>query len=462
MRFRSQPVAEHEEVPLADGGRWDDTIAAFEARHASSLRRRADDGIQAYVVCVAVGMYAEVSESQRAEMLALVSAQGDTLRGHASVRVPLPHPRTLLGSGQCKALAEAARACGADTLVLDAELSPSQMRNVEDLAGMPVRDRESVILNVFLRHARSRRARVQVKVAQLEYLRPRIRGLGLEMDQQAGGLMRARGPGETASELLARRLDGRLAELRGVLKKLQRSAHEQRRRRSRAKTIALVGYTNAGKTSLMNALTGAGLSARDVPFETLDTTSRCLTRHGGDVVLSDTVGFIRRLPERLMASFESTLAEAAHADLLLMVVDASDPEWAEHLDMSEDILERLGASETPCFYVFTKADKDVQLSPRQLANITRDHDAMLLATTNARAVAELKQRVLLAVQGHVAEEIFVRYEHAATHALIQRTCRVFDTKAEDEGLRYRLSAPREALDAVQRSDEKASSERDDQ
>ena len=168
---------------------------------------------------------------------------------------------------------------------------------------MPVCDREAVILNVFLRHARTRRAKIQVEIAQLEYLRPRIRGVGLDMDQQTGGMPNARGPGETASELLARKLDDRLLQLQKTLRKLTTSSETQREKRSDCKRIVLVGYTNAGKTSLMNALASTELSARGRPFETLDTTSRCLTRHGGDVIISDTVGVIRRLPPRLLASF---------------------------------------------------------------------------------------------------------------------------------------------------------------
>src|SRR5690606_24589381 len=165
------------------------------------------------------------------------------------------------------------------------------------------------ILNVFERNAATRRARAQVEIAHLEYLRPRIRGIGLNMDQQMGGSNKARGPGETASELLARQLDGRIAELRRRLEQLKRSDASGRKHRAGTSRVVLVGYTNAGKTSLMNALTHAGLSAKDRPFETLDTTSRRLSSHGGDVLLSDSVGFIRRLPERLFASFESTLAE---------------------------------------------------------------------------------------------------------------------------------------------------------
>lgn len=175
-------------------------------------------------------------------------------------------------------------------LVLDAELTPSQMRNLEDLAGIPICDREGVILNVFLKHASTRRSRVQVEMAQLEYLRPRIRGVGIDMDQQIGGMVGSRGPGETASELLARKLDGRMAELKKLQLKFRRSEQQQRQQRGDCQRIVLVGYTNAGKTSLMNALTAETLSARDRPFETLDTTSRSLSRHGQKVLISDTVG----------------------------------------------------------------------------------------------------------------------------------------------------------------------------
>ena len=295
--------------------------------------------------------------AQLEEITGLVEAQGDRVVGRDVHRVHKPDPRTLIGPGVAQRIGEVARGEGADLLVVDAELSPSQTRNVEDASGLPVCDREAVILNVFERHAATPRARIQVEIAHLQYLRPRIRGIGLNMDQQAGGIMGSRGSGETASELFARRLDGRLADLRRRLTRLKEADRVQRRRRANCQRIVLVGYTNAGKTSLMNGLSSTDLPVRDRPFETLDTTSRCLTRHGGDVLLSDSVGFIRRLPDRLLASFESTLAEAIEASLLLVVVDASDPERAEHLRTTDQILERLGASDVPRFVVFNKADK---------------------------------------------------------------------------------------------------------
>ncbi|MFT5353362.1 MAG: GTP-binding protein HflX [Polyangiales bacterium] len=440
MKFSSEALEEHVEVPVADGGRWEDVIAEFDRRHATAAPRSADERSAVYVVCVGVGRRAEIGRGQRDEIVSLVRAQGDAVVGDERLRVIEANPRTLLGRGACEAVSKRARALGADTVVLDAELSPSQMRNLEDALGMPVRDRESVILNVFLRHARTRRARIQIEVAQLEYLRPRIRGLGLQMDQQAGGLMKARGPGETASELLARRLDGRLVELRRALKKLQRSALEQRRGRTGAKSVALVGYTNAGKTSLMNALTRAELSARNVPFETLDVTSRSLTRRGGDVVLSDTVGFIRHLPERLMASFESTLAEVTRADLLVIVIDASDPEWDLHLDTCEEVLARLDAGDIPRFYVFNKADKRSALTPRQAENLSAEHGYVSLCSHDAGAIAALKRTLIRRVQTAKESEIYVAYENNVALTAVYKRCRVLRADAKPSGLLFTVQA----------------------
>ena len=307
LKFNSKPVSEHSEVPLADDGALETLAQTWRARGAP-VEVSDGEGSACYVVSVGADRDPIARAAQLAEILALVRHQGGRVVGQELCDIAEPNPRTLLGKGTARAIAERARQHGATMLVLDAELTPSQTRNLEDEAGIAICDREAIILNVFLRHARTRRAKIQVEIAQLEYLRPRIRGVGLDMDQQTGGNKNARGPGETASELMARKLDGRLKELRNSLESCETSSLTQRKQRSDCQRIALVGYTNAGKTSLMNALTGAGLVARDRPFETLDTTSRCLTRHGGGVVVSDTVGFIRRLPERLLASFASTLA----------------------------------------------------------------------------------------------------------------------------------------------------------
>jgi GTP-binding protein HflX len=442
LKFSSRAISEHAEVPLADDGRWEKLVERWDARQTPDLLA-SEEGSACFVVSVGSVRDPQVRSAQMAEIVALIRSTGRRVVGQEICHLVNPNPRTLLGTGTAEALGLRARAAGATMLVLDAELSPSQMRNLEDVARIPICDREAIILNVFFRHARTRRAKIQIEIAQLEYLRPRIRGVGLDMDQQTGGMTKARGPGETASELLARKLDGRLEELKKALKRLERSAHTQRRQRSECKRIVLVGYTNAGKTSLMNALTSAELSARDMPFETLDTTSRCLTRHGGEVLISDTVGFIRRFPDRLLASFESTLTEIVEATLLVVVVDVSDYEKDLQLETTLKLIEKLGAAATPRFYVFNKVDR---MSPvpaeDQLARLAQGHPWAAISTRDARAVAELEQALLRAVRPD-EEQLATFVPYAATQALamVYAKCRVVDSVAEDEGLRVRLAGP---------------------
>jgi GTPase len=442
--FTSKAIAEHAEVPLGDDGRWEALVDRWTTRSWAEGTPTGESA--SYVASIGRGDDPDVRAAQLAEILSLVCSQGARVVGHEICMLSEPNPRTLLGKGTAEALAARARASGATMLVLDAELTPSQARNLEDTAGIPVCDREAVILNVFLRHARTRRARIQIELAQLEYLRPRIRGVGLDMDQQTGGSARARGPGETASELLARKLDARLDALKKALRHLETSAATQRRQRAACKRISLVGYTNAGKTSLMNALTAADLSARDRPFETLDTTSRCLTRHGGDVIVSDTVGFIRRLPERLLASFESTLADVTEASLLVVVADASDPELDLHLQTTRSILERVGAGAVPRFYVFNKVDRLGGTSPRDYASRSDGHPWAALCTTDREAVARFEAELLSAVRASEVElTVFVPYGAAEAMALVYGKCRVLESVASEGGLTFRLVGSRSVI-----------------
>ncbi len=441
MKFSSKPVAEHAEVPLADEGQLEQLVASFEARRSAAATTPAQ--ATCYVASVGAERDPLVRSAQLAEILALVRSQGGQIVGHEICHLSAPHPRTLLGRGLAEDLAARARGSGASMLVLDAELSPSQMRNLEDVAGIAVCDREAVILNVFLRHARTRRAKIQVEIAQLEYLRPRIRGVGLDMDQQTGGQKAARGPGETASELLARKLDGRLAELKKALRRMETAARTQRQGRAECRSLVLVGYTNAGKTSLMNALTAAELSARDMPFETLDTTSRCLTRHGGEVVLSDTVGFIRRLPTRLLASFESTLAEIVDADLLVIVVDVSDHEREAHVQTTLELIDKLGAGAAPRFFVFNKADRLPSApSVGELDRLSGGRPWALLSSSDRASVRALEAALLGAVRSH-SEEVTAFVPYSAIEALpfIYAHCRVLHSVASEAGLTLQLQGP---------------------
>jgi GTP-binding protein HflX len=458
MKFHSKPIEEHDEVPLADDGQWEQQVAHWQQHEAGSAP--AADGQNAcYVVSVGNWRESTHEQAQLAEILALVQAQGDRVVGHETYRLRRLEPRTYLGSGTCEAIAARAKAAGADMLVLDAELSPSQTRNLEDVVGLAVCDREAVILNVFLRHAKTRKARIQVEIAHLEYLRPRIRGIGLNMDQQAGGMTKARGPGETGSELLARQLDDRLIELRRQSAKLERAGETQRSGRESARRIALVGYTNAGKTSLMNALTEAGLSARDMPFETLDTTSRALTRHGGDVLISDTVGFIRRLPTRLLASFESTLAEIREASLLAMVVDLSDPEWTMHLDTTEAMLARLEATEIPRFYIFNKLDRVAEVpSVEQLRERSKGHELMVLSAHDEAAVARLETALIAAARRTDRRvQLFVPYAGGDVIASVYASCRVLAAEATELGMEFTIEAADEVVARLERASKKVQS-----
>lgn len=457
MRFHSKPIEEHAEVPLADDGRLEELISDWTDRR--SERRAADSGNACYVLSVCRRAEIDAAPAQLAEITSLVGAQGDRVVGAESHLLTKPDARTFIRSGVAARIAARARELGADMLVLDAELSPSQTRNLEDATGLPICDREAVILNVFARHATTRRARMQVEIAHLEYLRPRIRGVGLNMDQQTGGMTKARGPGETASELLARRMDERLSHLRRGLARLKQSDSAQRKRRAGSARVALVGYTNAGKTSLMNALTSEQLSARDRPFETLDTTSRALTRHAGDILISDTVGFIRRLPERLFASFESTLAEVSEASLLLVTVDVSDPEAAQQLETTETILDKLGARHIERLLIFNKVDRLTQpIEAERLAALSKGRPHLALSSHDAAAVVALRERILAQVRGHHRQrEVFIPYALSALSARVYARCRVLRATATPNGTQFVIEGEAHVVDDIARAARRARS-----
>jgi GTP-binding protein HflX len=452
MKIHSKPIDEHAEVPLADDGRWEEIVAHWQRREAP--RSAAASGSNAcYVLSVQHRGDASDPQAQLAEIASLVRTQGDRVVGTELHQLHRPDPRTLVRSGIAHRIGTTARDAGADLLVVDAELTPSQTRNLEDAAGMSVADREAVILNVFERHAKTPRARAQVELAHLEYLRPRIRGIGLDMDQQAGGVMGSRGSGDTASELLARRLDDRLTELRRRLEQIKRADAGRRRQRAQAFRVALTGYTNAGKTSLMNALCRSELSVRDRPFETLDTTTRCLTRHGGDVLLSDTVGFIRRLPDRLFASFESTLAEIGEASLLLVVLDVSDPEREEHLRLIETVLGRLAAAALPRLVVFNKSDRlDTAFAAGELARLAGGRTHQMVSAHDPRAVDGLREAILTAARArHAVREVFVPYERGELCGRIYAQCRVLRSRATPRGTQLLIEGSPSTVEQLARA-----------
>ncbi|MEO0019031.1 MAG: GTPase HflX [candidate division WOR-3 bacterium] len=293
------------------------------------------------------------------ELAALVKTAGGTVvEKLIQVRSRL-EPATLIGKGKAEEIKELCRKYAIDLVVFEDELTPTQLRNLEDIIGVRVIDRAAVILDIFAIHARTAEAKAQVELAQLEYIKTRLTGLGVEMSRLGGGIG-TRGPGETKLEVDRRRIEQRITVLRRELARIERERQLQRRRRSSIWQIALVGYTNAGKTTLFNRLTGADAKVSDQLFATLDATTRLFPLHPEfEAVLTDTVGFIRNLPLQLVASFRSTLAEINEADLILHVADVTEPQVESQIDTVKETLTAIGAGEKPTILVFNKIDRAV-------------------------------------------------------------------------------------------------------
>jgi len=298
------------------------------------------------------------------ELEQLVASAGADVVARVVQRRAEPDPATLLGKGKAAELHEVALSYDADTVVFDAELTPAQQRNLEHALGRTAIDRTAVILDIFAQNASSQEGKVQVELALLRYRLPRLRGRGHTLSQQAGGIG-TRGPGETKLEIDRRRLLARVTRLEGELRQVASARRTQgrARRRSRQRIVSLVGYTNAGKSTLLNRLTGAGALVEDSLFSTLDARTRKLALPGGEtVLLSDTVGFVRKLPHQLVEAFRPTLEIVNDADLLLHVVDASSVDPAKQIDAVRSVLEEIGADRVPELLVFNKIDR-ARVSP---------------------------------------------------------------------------------------------------
>ena len=274
-----------------------------------------------------------------------------------------PDPRTMIGSGKVAELARLCELNDVDLVIFDCDLSPSQIRNVEDAVGMDVRviDRSMLILDIFALHAVTGEGKLQVELAQLKYTAPRLYGRGTELSRLGGGIG-TRGPGESKLESDKRHIRRRINSLEEQLRELEKNRKTMRAARDRSGLckIAIVGYTNAGKSTLLNRMTDAGILAEDKLFATLDPTTRKFELPSGEnVLLTDTVGFIRKLPHHLVNAFRSTLEEACYSDMLMIIIDASDSEASEQLKVTEDLLAELGASGKSTIYVFNKCDKGV-------------------------------------------------------------------------------------------------------
>lgn len=319
--------------------------------------------------CVAVSVItddfsAEEAESSFAELERLIETAGGTTVGILTQNREAPDVRTYIGSGKVGELFALCEAENVDNVIFDAELSPIQIRNLEDELKRPVIDRTMLILDIFALHASTGEGKIQVELAQLRYTAPRLIGKGKDLSRLGGGIG-TRGPGESKLETDKRHLKRRIAALELQAKEIEKNRMTNRaaRGKSAIPKIAVVGYTNAGKSTLMNKLTDAGILAQDKLFATLDPTTRKYTLPSGkEVLLTDTVGFIRRLPHQLVKAFKSTLEEALYADIILLITDAADPEYRIQLETTEKTLSELGITGKPFLYVFNKCDK-IELPP---------------------------------------------------------------------------------------------------
>jgi GTP-binding protein HflX len=337
----------------------------------------------------------------------------------------------------------------ADTVLVDHDLTPSQMRNLEKATGVEVLDRSMVILSIFQRHARTREARMQVEIAQLAYMAPRLREANAGQDRQRGGIG-GKGAGESALELDRRRIRDRIAELRRELEVVKREADVRRSRRAQAdaQTVALVGYTNAGKSSLMRALTGDAVYVADQLFATLDTTVRALKPETRPrILVSDTVGFIKKLPHDLVASFRSTLEEAKDASLLLHVVDAADPALRDQLQVTREVLRQIGAGDNPHLLVLNKIDSVSEADQNALR--AEFPAAVLMSARSPADVAQLHAQLVAFFERDMQEEsILIPYDQQRGVGLLHERCRVLDESYEADGTRVRVRATRGVLESL--------------
>lgn len=340
----------------------------------------------------------EETEKSLCELERLLDTAGGTCFAKVIQNMEHPDPRTCIGSGKVREIAGLCRAYGVDLVVFDTELSPAQIRNLEDgIGGEDVRviDRSMLILDIFALHAVTGEGKLQVELAQLKYTAPRLMGKGNELSRLGGGIG-TRGPGESKLESDRRYMKRRIAALEASLETLERNRRTMRAARDRSglKKVAIVGYTNAGKSTILNALTDAGILAEDKLFATLDPTTRKLELPDGtQVLLTDTVGFIRKLPHHLVHAFKSTLDEVRYADVLMIVVDASDAEYRAQLETTENLLEELEAAQKPTLYVFNKCDKGADVTFRAVGTYAQNRRTVSVSARTGQGMSRLLEEL---------------------------------------------------------------------
>ena len=385
------------------------------------------------------------AENSLRELSALAETAGAKVLDGLLQRRNMPDPTSYLGKGKAAELRDLARSLGADTVIANTELSPSQRRSLEDIVKIKVIDRTAIILDIFAQHAKSKEGKAQVELAQLEYLLPRLRGWGDSMSRQAGGQaaggvgIGSRGPGETKIELDRRRINTRMAKLKREIKgmKLARDTKRQSRQKSRVPQVAIAGYTNAGKSSLLNRLTKAGVLVENALFATLDPTVRKhSTPDGREYTISDTVGFVRDLPHQLVEAFRSTLEEIAGADLIVHVVDATDPDPLGQISTVRSVIADFDASSIAELVVFNKADlvsDEVQVRLRGMVQ-----GALLVSARTGQGLDALQGAIAGMLPKPDVEFVgVIPYSRGDLVSRIHLAGKVLDTEYVEEGTSLR-------------------------
>ena len=385
------------------------------------------------------------AENSLRELSALAETAGAKVLDGLLQRRNMPDPTSYLGKGKAAELRDLARSLGADTVIANTELSPSQRRSLEDIVKIKVIDRTAIILDIFAQHAKSKEGKAQVELAQLEYLLPRLRGWGDSMSRQAGGQaaggvgIGSRGPGETKIELDRRRINTRMAKLKREIKgmKLARDTKRQSRQKSRVPQVAIAGYTNAGKSSLLNRLTKAGVLVENALFATLDPTVRKhSTPDGREYTISDTVGFVRDLPHQLVEAFRSTLEEIAGADLIVHVVDATDPDPLGQISTVRSVIADFDASSIAELVVFNKADlvsDEVQVRLRGMVQ-----GALLVSARTGQGIDALQEAIAGMLPKPDVEFVgVIPYSRGDLVSRIHLAGKVLETEYVEEGTSLR-------------------------
>jgi GTP-binding protein HflX len=407
---------------------------------------------RAFLVSVALPERPWISTDPVEELHGLATTAGALVVGSLVQRRQNIIPATYIGKGKLAELQQQVKAADADVIIFDNDLSPAQVRNLEKATEIKVLDRSELILDIFATRARTAEARLQVELAQLEYALPRLRRMWTHLSRYTGGIG-LRGPGETQLEEDRRLVDHRIRDLRNRLVEVQARKEREVRSRGEEHTVSLVGYTNAGKSTLMNALTGAGVYVEDKLFSTLDTRTRQWhLKDWGRVLLSDTVGFIRDLPHHLVASFKATLEETRQARLLLHVVDASSLAAEEQIKAVNQVLTEIGCADRPTLLVLNKLD---QVSDRSYLDVLRKHHprAVAVSATTGQGLDNLREAVMEALSADFADaEIETNAGNGRVLAYLNAHAEIYRQQYVDNQVKIRCFLPRHLLHHIQAPD----------